>query len=375
MSREPSSFARPLAWLAALRTPAIAVHWPVQEWEHVIRLARRLRLLARLAESIVASGLIEQVPPQPRRHLLAELRLSRWRSSSLTWTLRQVGDALWPADYPCVLLKGVAYMAQGLPIAAGRLPSDLDILVPKSALPKAQEALAAAGWRPVALDEHDRRYYEDWSHEVPPLRHPRLGVELDLHHNILPPVGRHPIDAQALLGRLQPSQWTPWHVLDPVDQVLHSAAHLFLDSELRDRVRDLVDLDGLLRHFGAVTTFWSRLTERACQLGLAEPLALACHFCVRWLDTPVPPATQAAIRKLGPGWSRRVWLLPLFETALAPVRPDDLQSWKASAANAVLLARYHRRRLPLGMLVTHVRHKLWARGRPGQGPEAAGAGP
>jgi hypothetical protein len=117
------------------------------------------------------------------------------------------------------------------------------------------------------------------------------------------------------------------------------------------------------------------LTERASQLGLAEPLALACHFCVRWLATPVPPATQAAIRKLGPGWSRRVWLLPLFETALAPVGPDDLQSWKASAADAVLLARYHRGRLPLGMLVTHVRHKLWARGRHGQGPEAAGAGP
>jgi hypothetical protein len=352
----------------------MALHWPLHEWDRVIRLARRLRLLARLAESMVGAGLIEQVPPQPRRHLLAELRLSRWRSGSLVWTLRQVGAAIQPADYPCVLLKGVAYMAQGLPIAAGRLPSDLDILVPKSALARAQESLAAAGWRAVQMDEHDRRYYDDWSHEVPPLRHPRLGVELDLHHNILPPVGRNQINADALLGQLQPSKWLPWHVLHPVDQVLHSAAHLFLDAELRDRVRDLVDLDGLLRHFGAEATFWTSLTERASELGLAEPLALACHFCVRWLDTPIPAATRAAIQNLGPGWSRRAWLLPLLEHVLTPTAPDDVPGWTAHAADAVLLVRYHRRRLPLHMLVPHLWHKLRAAGRSGDRPEQAGAG-
>jgi len=352
----------------------MALQWPLHEWDRVIRLARRLRLLARLAESLAGAGLIEQVPLQPRRHLLAELRLSRWRSDSLVWTLRQVGDAIQPVDYPCVLLKGVAYMAQGLPIAAGRLPSDLDILVPKSALPKAQESLAAAGWRAVPLDEHDRRYYEDWSHEVPPLRHPRLGVELDLHHNILPPVGRNRIDADALLGQLQPSKWLPWCVLHPVDQVLHSAAHLFLDSELRDRIRDLVDLDGLLRHFGAGTTFWTSLTERASELGLAEPLALACHFCVNWLDTPIPLATRSAIQTRGPGWSRRAWLLPLLEHVLTPTAPDDVPGWTEYAADAVLLARYHRRRLPLRMLAPHLWHKLRTKGLSDERSAPAGAG-
>ena len=66
-------------------------------------------------------------------------------------------------------------MAQGLPIAAGRLPSDLDILVPRTALPAAQNSLAAAGWRTVDMDEHDRLYYEDWSHEVPPDAPPSAG--------------------------------------------------------------------------------------------------------------------------------------------------------------------------------------------------------
>lgn len=353
----------------------MALHWPLQEWDRVIRLARRLRLLARLAESLASSGLLEQVPPQPRRHLLAELRLSRWRGDSLVWTLRQVSAALGDAEYPSVLLKGAAYMAQGLPIAAGRLPSDLDILVPLTAISRAQCSLVAAGWRSVELDEHDRRYYEDWSHEVPPMRHPRMGVELDLHHNILPPVGRNPIDIAPLLGRLQPSMWQPWQVLHPVDQVLHSAAHLFFDSELRDRVRDLVDLDGLFRHFGADGRFWTSLTARASELGLAEPLALACHFCVRWLGTPVPHAARSAISDLGPGEGRRAWLLPLLEHVLTPAAPDEVPSWTTDAAAAVLLARYHRRRLPMRILLPHLWHKLKVRRRFEEKLDAADASP
>jgi hypothetical protein len=116
--------------------------------------------------------------------------------------------------------------------------------------------------RDAELDAHDQRYYREWSHEVPPMQHPVHAVELDLHHNILPPVARTTVDADRLLQRLRPSRWAPWSVFDPADQMLHSAAHLFLDAEPRDRVRDLVDLDGLGRHFGqhdgrVDDAFWS----------------------------------------------------------------------------------------------------------------------
>ena len=74
-----------------------------------------------------------------------------------------------------------------LPIAAGRLPSDLDILVPRAHLGEAQSRLRDIGWVEPALDEHDRRYYLQWSHELPPMQHAEYSVELDVHHHILPP--------------------------------------------------------------------------------------------------------------------------------------------------------------------------------------------
>ena len=364
-----------MAWLQALRQPQLALEWPLSEWERVVRLSRRLRLLARLAESLMAAGLINQVPAPARRHLIAEQRLSRWRSAAMVWTLERVGTMLGDAPYPRVLLKGAAYIGQDLPIAAGRLPSDLDILVPQVHLAEAQARLTQAGWKTQDLDEHDRRYYYEWSHEVPPMHHPLLALELDLHHNILPPLARTHVDADALLGRLQPSKWPAWQVLDQVDQVLHSAAHLFLDSEARDRLRDLVDLDGLFRHFGNRPGFWAQLPARAQELGLSEPLALACHFTTRWLGTPMPDAAVESMAAAGPPRLRQAWLFPLLEKILIPTEPDDSPSITQELAATVLLARYHRQRLPLRLLVPHLWHKVRAPQRAAESAATPGDDP
>jgi len=372
MTIAPRSLHDRLAWLQALREPQRTLAWTLADWERAVRLARRLRLLARLTASLDAAGLLDRVPPQARRHLIAEQRYSQARTASMVWALERVAAMLGDAPYPWVLLKGAAYLGQDLPIAAGRLPSDLDILVPHAHVADAQARLAAAGWTEYELDAHDRRYYHEWSHEVPPMRHPLHAMELDLHHNILPPVARTHVDAGQLLERLQPSKWPGWQVLDPVDQVLHSAAHLFLDAESRDRVRDLVDLDGLLHHFGRQPGFWDRLPGRAQALGLAEPLALAVHFTVRWLGTTVPATVLSAIERQGPGALRRAWLLPLLERALMPTEPDLAPPWTQELAATVLLARYHRQRMPLRLLVPHVWHKLRAGGQ-ASGDEVANA--
>ncbi len=347
-----------LAWVQALREPDVVRSWTLPQWEQVLRRARRLRLLARLGEAVLAADLIDTVPPPAARHLRAEVQLSRWRSGCLAWALERIGTTLADVPYPLVLLKGGAYIGQDLPIAAGRLPSDLDILVPQAHIADAQARLVADGWaEDSTLDAHDRRYYHEWSHEVPPMRHPVHPLELDLHHNILPPVAKVHVDAALLLQRLVPSRWPHWQVLHPQDQLLHSATHLFHDSEARDRLRDLLDLDGLMRHFGTDPGFWAGLPERAAELGLAEPLALACHFVCHWLDTPVPADTRARIQALGPGALRRAWLHPMWQHILKPTEPDSAPSWQQGAAAQLQLMRYHWGRMPLHLLLPHLWHK------------------
>lgn len=365
------------AWLSALRDPTVVTRWTLDDWQRVIRLSRRTRLLGRLAEVLVADGRLAGVPEPAARHLLAELRFARWQTQALCWAAERAGACLADAPYPRVLLKGGAYIGQGLAIGRGRLPSDLDLLVPKADLADAQRRLAAQGWREIPLDEHDRRYYREWTHEVPPMRHPAHSLELDLHHNILPPVARLSVDAALLLARVRPSEWAGWHVLDPLDQILHSAAHLFQDSELSDRVRDLVDLDALLRAGLKTPGFWPSLTGRARELGLGGPLALACHFTQAWLDTPVPQAVHAALRASGPGPVQRLWLLPALSQALTPVEPDGRATPQQRLAAKLILLRYHLTRMPLALLLPHAWHKFRHRSSAAAGdqPGAAGARP
>ena len=359
MSRTSPALRPAPDWLRAVIEPQRVQAWSLGEWDVAIRQLRKHRLLARLDCALTRADLHSAVPTPARRHLLAERRLSQARTRAMTWAIAQLPGMLKPLRHPLVLLKGAAYVGQGLQIAEGRLPSDLDILVPKSRLADVRLQLAIAGWREPPLDEHDQRYYLEWSHELPPMQHGRHAIELDVHHNILPPRAGRMVDATLLLADLRSSRWPDWQVLSPVDQVLHSAAHLFHDSEPRDRARDLIDLDGLFRHFGQEPAFWSALPARAAVLDLLEPLALACHFTHGWLGTPIPATVQAKLAAEGPGRLKTATLVALLGAVLRPGiidQPDTLG--KRLAATAVL-ARYHWHRLPLGLLLPH----LWRKWR------------
>jgi hypothetical protein len=360
VSKTPS---QAMAWLSAIREPAGALVWSLAEWERVIRLARRCRLLGRLAESIDAAGLLDRVPGRVRPHLVAEQRISSYRTASIVWALERIGDTLRGVAAPRVLLKGAAYLGQDLPIARGRLPSDVDIMVPREVLDEIVSRLKDSGWQEKKLDDYDRRYYLEWSHEVPPMVHPVHTVELDLHHNILPPMARTTVDAGLLFERLRPSKWDGWFVLDPIDQVLHSAAHLFFESELRDRVRDLVDIDGLVRVFLADHAIQQDLLLRAADLHLREALNLGMLDCFAWLGTPLAPSTRAALEIHGKRRLMRRSILALMQAALAPVEPEKDGALQQTIAGKVLLARYHLWRMPPHLLVQHLLRKLCMRGR------------
>lgn len=379
----------PWHWLRVFNTPELAQTWDVQDWQTIVRQARRLRLLARLGHQLQSHRLWPQVPTQAQALLRADMVLSAWRTRALFWALEHVATcldyhaaahrpespdpALPQQPYPKLLLKGAAYLAQGLPIAAGRLPSDLDILVPQPLLAHAQQALQQAGWSGVTLDAHDQHYYDAWSHEVPPMRHPLHPMELDLHHNILPPIARTHVDGALLLAFAAenpipppPGQACPpgWSVLHPVDQVLHASVHLVVDSDLQARVRDLVDLDGLIRVFSQHPWFWPALLQRAEQLHWQRPLLHALGLAHAVMGTPVADDAWNTLKRSQSFWQRAKdsLLLPMMLASLNPGHPDRGPSIRSRIATTLLLARYHRQRLPLRLLVPHLLHKLRASG-------------
>ncbi|HJR71885.1 MAG TPA: nucleotidyltransferase family protein [Gammaproteobacteria bacterium] len=347
---------------SVVRSPELLATLRPAELDLVLRLARRVRLLGRFAERLARRGLLEGLPEPAREQLTsafvvveARARITRWELDRLTRALRGVTST------PAVVLKGCAYLLAELPNAAGRVFADVDLLFPEAALADAERALLVHGWRGAKLEPYDQRYYRLWTHELPPLVHAEREVEADLHHNIVPRVGRLKPSAARLLEAAQPVPGQPWRRLDDRDLVLHAMTHLMFDSDLADCLRDLVDIDDLLRHFAAATPkFWERLWARACELDLGRPAFYALRHAHRWLGTPVPEALLQRSRERAPP-GIVVWLMDrLVPWALFPAHPDRPQR-RVAVARALLYVRSLWIRMPPLLLARHLGYQWYRR--------------
>ncbi len=345
------------ALLALLRDPEAVRTWPDRTWDDALRQARAVRLLGAVAARLPP----ELWPQQPalRRRLASVLAVADANTRSVRWEAREVARALAPLNLPVVVLKGGAYVLRDLVAARGRLVTDLDILVPRDALDKVETKLRFAGWISGHHDAYDQRYYRQWMHELPPLQHAQRGTTLDVHHNILPLTARARPRAELLLAAMQPLPEVPLQTLAPADMVLHSISHLFFDGEWDHALRDLVDIDSLLRHYGqgdGAAAFWAGLVPRAVELDLLRPLAYALRVVGELFATPVPADVLADSRAGLPNAGLQRLMQRLFINAAMPDHASCRRA-RDGLARALLYVRGHYLRMPLHLLLPHLLRK------------------
>ncbi len=340
--------------IKAIREPTAVTAFTDPEWDLFIRLARREGLLARVAIQFEQAGTPGPVPKQVQDHMIAARAIAANHAAMIRWEVNRIQFALRSLDTPILLLKGAAYLLVDLPLAQGRLVSDVDILVPEGALHDVEAALLAADWAALALDPYDQRYYRRWMHELPPLRHRTRGTTVDVHHRILPQTSRLNPDPALLWEDSVALDQPGLRVLSPEDMLLHCAVHLFHDGDLDHGLRDLVDLHDMFEHFGKDPRFWTRLTDRTQKLGVARPLFYALRYTERVLGTKIPTAAQAAAA--APRWPLRQLMDQLVMRALTPEHPDHPAATTA-LARWLLYIRSHYLRMPLNLLIPHLLRK------------------
>jgi hypothetical protein len=346
--------------LTVLAAPDAARALALEQWDLLVRVSRGARLAAALGARVPPDA----VPERVAGALASEQAVVDHQNQMVRLELHELARALAPLDVPVVLLKGAAYLLADKAWARGRLLGDVDILVPRARLEAVERALLDKGWESEVTDAYDRRYYVEWSHELPPLRRPGAALELDVHHSILPVTGRVRPDAAALLEASVALPGTPFRVLCREDQVLHAAVHLFQDSDCAGRLRDLVDLDGLLRELGDDAAAWGTLVARARLHGVTRPLWYALRFTQALLGTPAPASARAALDGAAPPAPVRALMDRLVPRALLPAHPDRLPPWRAGLAQFLLYVRSLWLRMPPGLLATHLARKGWRRVAP-----------
>lgn len=311
------------------------------DWTALIAAARAEQLIGSLAFRLAG-----QPAPERVEQLLAMHRADaeRVRVQAL-WEAEMCRRALAPLGVPVVLLKGTAYLAAGLEAGIGRAIGDLDILVPRAALAEAEAALIAHGWeRLKEADGYDDLYYRRWMHELPPLIHRERDRMIDVHHTILPPTARPTPDAAALIAS---SHALPddLRILSPEDMIVHAAAHLIADGDLAGGMRNLWDIDRLVREFARTEGFWERLGERARLHELRAVVARTLRLSAALYGTPVERSLSGGAQATDRLFLRR---------ALAR---DGWGRPTRAATRFCFYLRGHRMRMPPLMLAGHLLRK------------------
>jgi Uncharacterised nucleotidyltransferase len=296
-----------------------------ETWDRFLRCARLTGVLSRLATQIADEDLWSEIPEEVHWHLRAEERVAEHFRQRILWELDRLQAALTNQDSPLVLLKGAAYLAAGLPPAVGRVSSDIDLLVSKDVLSDVETRLLDRGWQSLRDDASlHTAYYLRWLHELPPLAHRHRGVVLDLHHNILPLRDPIQVSAERLIQSSIPlPNRPPFRILAPVDQVLHSATHLFRIGDFDRGLRDLCDMHQLIVHYiGMSPDFTEELIHRAAEMNLGRPCYLAFRYLREHFETPITESTWKIANRFEPSGLLIRWYDKHIRRALFPVRLD-----------------------------------------------------
>lgn len=359
--------------VAVLGDPSAARGLDGSEWSELVAAARAANLLGTLAERLKDAGI--SADRHADRHLEGSRQLGMRQRRSVLWEAHCLQAALGDLQVPIVLLKGAAYVLSGHTASQGRLFGDIDILVPRSELGAVESRLMLSGWVGVKTHAYDQRYYREWMHELPPLVHLRRGTVLDVHHTIVPLTARHAPDPQRIIERAMPLPELPaLRVPCPEDLLIHSITHLVHEGELHNGLRDLNDIDGMVRSFGRLPGFWERLTRYAAGNDLAGPVCFGLHLAHRFYASPVPDAVLAGLSPTGLPTQPACWLEAVYARAIG-LHGGRHNAAVKTLAEWLISSRAHALRMPLHLLVWHLGRKALMRSmKTGDGPET-GAGP
>ena len=132
--------------------------------------------------------------------------------------------------------------------------------------------------------------------------------------------------------------------------------HLFHEGEFTQGLRDLSDLDLLLKEFSIQESFWKKLLLRSTELQQQIPLFYALRYSHRILQTPVPESVLKASKQP----INTILMDALFLRALMPDHESCNDKW-TGLARSLLFIRSHYLKMPIYLMVPHLLRKTYRR--------------
>jgi hypothetical protein len=186
--------------------------------------------------------------------------------------LRRVLEAFQHEGIEAIVLKGAALAETVYGDIGLRSMGDMDILVKKDNLPRAEKIMMNLGYFTSPL-KRSREWYAENRHHLPPYYQLENGVKVDIHwHIVKPSKPYHAKMIERFWKRARPIKLasTQALVLSPEDLLLHlcvhSLSHGFTPKLL---LRQLCDISESIKHYENEYN-WTRFQEEVDEYQLAR---------------------------------------------------------------------------------------------------------
>jgi hypothetical protein len=245
----------------------------------------------RLKNTEPAGNVLVEAMARLRRAYYAEAARAVLRGHGLSPLLAVLGEA----GVPVIVLKG-ACLAEAVYVnIALRSMSDVDLLVPRVELPRAQAILLDLGYGPQQRKDIELLCRRNMELDA------FVGVDpsVELHWSIAVPTSPFRIDIAGLWERAQPATIAGVHVLalSPEDLLLHLCLHASHQHGFECGLRPFCDIAEAVRHYGSELD-WSQFVDRAREWGASRYVGLTLHLARNLLAVPVP---EDVLGQLVPG--------------------------------------------------------------------------
>lgn len=293
------------------------------EWTELLHMAQWQGLPPLLRRRLKAVN----PPPEPvEAELTAAHNRSATRNMRLYYDLAQLLGPLRAANIPVIALKGAWLAATVYEDIALRPMLDIDLLVRRETLDRAETILLNRGYTPLEENPDLGQYHRHFVY-----RPPQGEIPVEIHWHIKREQDPLNIEAEELWqsAGLAKIAGCDTLVLSPEKNLLHVAMHAAYDHAFAFGLKPLVDIAEITR---SRSLNWADIESCAARWGVGKAVYLALALAGELLNAPIPP--ESLIRLQPPDFDPQVraWAIEqIFNTRPMPeaLSKDFARLWQA----------------------------------------------
>jgi len=279
------------------------------DWAYLLTAAIRHAIPQLLYHNLLAQGAAigaeRAVPPGALSRLEQMYYANALRHLRFTQALEEVLGAFKEIGIEAIVLKGMALATRVYPVAALRQCGDIDVLVRKEDLLRAEEVLLGLGYTFPGHGLPDEWFGQ--CHRHLPYLKDEGRIKLEVHWDIVPQPNPFCLPLSELWARAQPFRigGSETWALDPADLLLHLSVHAVPSPDLLwGQDIDLRHLCDIAETIWVYPMDWDQLIVRARHYGVTRCLYVTLRLARRMLQAGVPHDVLEALQPtdLDPRW-------------------------------------------------------------------------